>query len=175
MALELFRELQAEHGLGPHHAVLLRTAAILHDIGAFVSNSGHHKHSLYLILNSELFGLTHRDNTVVALVARYHRRSEPKPTHPEYMALDRNSRMIVSKLAALLRVADALDRSHLQHIRTVTFSREEQRFIITLTDVEDVTLERVAIKEKGNLFESMFGLQIVLRTTQTVKGSMYDA
>ncbi len=175
LALELFRELQAEHGLGPHHAVLLRTAAILHDIGAFVSNTGHHKHSMYLILNSELFGLTHRDNTMVALVARYHRRSEPKPTHPEYMALDRNSRMIVSKLAALLRVADALDRSHLQHARTVSFSREEQRFIITLTDVEDVTLERVAIKEKGNLFENMFGLQIALRTTQTVKGSMYDA
>ena len=83
--------------------------------------------------------------------------------------------MIVSKLAAVLRVADALDRSHLQHARAITFSREEQRFIITLADVEDVTLERVAIKEKGNLFESMFGLQIVLRTAQTVKGSMYDA
>lgn len=175
IASQLFRELQAEHGLDAHHALLLRTAALLHDIGNFVSNVAHHKHAMYLILNSELFGLTRRDNTIVALTARYHRRAVPRPTHPEYMALDRNSRMIVSKLAALLRVADALDRSHLQHARAVSFSREAERFVITLADVEDVTLERVAMREKGDLFENLFGLQIVLRTTQTVKGSLYDA
>ncbi len=175
LSLQLFRELQAEHGLDAHHAVLLRTAAILHDIGAFVGNSSHHKHSMYLILNSELFGLTHGDNMTVALAARYHRRSVPRPVHPEYMALDRNSRMVVSKIAALLRVADALDRSHLQHARAIGFAREGQQFVITLADVEDVTLERVAIKEKGSLFESIFGLQIVLRTAQTVRGSTYDA
>jgi exopolyphosphatase/guanosine-5'-triphosphate,3'-diphosphate pyrophosphatase len=174
-SMKLFRELQREHGLDSHQAMLLRTAAILHDVGAFVSNTSHHKHSMYLILNSELFGLTQGDNTIVALVARYHRRSVPRLTHPEFLALDREHRMIVTKLAALLRVADALDRNHMQYTRSVSFAREEQRFIITLADVEDVTLERVALKEKGSLFESIFGLQIVLRTSQTVKGSMYDA
>lgn len=174
LSLQLFRELQAEHGLDAHHAVLLRTAALLHDIGAFVSNTGHHKHSLYLILNSELFGLTRQDNAVVALTARYHRRSLPRQTHPEYLALDRGSRMVVTKMAALLRVADALDRSHLQHARTITFTREGPQFVITLADVEDATLERIAIREKGTLFENIFGMPIVVRTAQTVKGSMYD-
>ena len=170
----LFRALQTDHGLEPHHEALLRTAAILHDIGAFVSNNSHHKHSMYLILNSEIFGLTHKDNAIVALLARYHRRSVPRMTHPEYAALDRESRLVVAKLAAVLRVADALDRSHLQRIRDVTFSREERRFVITVPDVEDVTLECIAVKEKGTLFEGIFGLQVILRTAQTLKGSLYD-
>ncbi|MEI6147763.1 MAG: HD domain-containing protein [bacterium] len=174
LSLKLFRALRSEHGLGPHAEILLRTAAILHDIGAFVSNNSHHKHSMYLILNSELFGLTRKDNTMVALLARYHRRSVPRLTHPEYAALDRDSRVAVAKLAAILRVADAMDRSHLQHIRDIECSREDRRFVVTVPDVEDVTLERLAIKEKGSLFESIFGLQVILRTAQNLKGSSYD-
>jgi len=174
IALQLFRALQSEHGLDARHETLLRTAAILHDIGAFVSNTAHHKHSMYLILNSELFGLTRHDNAIVALVARYHRRSVPRPLHPEYAALDRDSRIATSKLAALLRVADALDRSHIQHSRDLAFSREDNRFVITLANVEDVTMERLALKEKASLFESIFGMQIVLRTASTMKGPAFD-
>jgi exopolyphosphatase/guanosine-5'-triphosphate,3'-diphosphate pyrophosphatase len=174
LSVTLFRVLQADHSLGPHGEILLRATAILHDIGSFVSYSAHHKHSMYLILNSELFGLTRRDNTLVALIARYHRRSVPRMTHPEYAALDRDSRLVVAKLAAILRVADALDRSHLQSVRNISCSREDQRFVITVPDVEDVTLERLALKEKALLFESIFGLQVVIRTTQTLKGSLFD-
>lgn len=174
ISLKLFRALQPEHGLGAHHEALLRTAAILHDIGTFVSNTSHHKHSMYLILNSELFGLTQRDNTIVALVARYHRRSVPRPTHPEYATLDRESRITTSKLASILRIADALDRSHIQHTHDITFSREDKRFVITIANVEDVTLERLALREKGSLFESIFGMQVVLRTASTVKGPAFD-
>lgn len=174
IALKLFRALQSEHGLDSHHEALLRTAAILHDIGAFVSNTSHHKHSMYLILNSELFGFTRHDNTIVALVARYHRRSVPRPTHPEYAALDRDSRIATSKLAAILRVADALDRSHIQHTRDLAFSREDKRFVITVANVEDVTVERLALKEKASLFESVFGMQVVLRTAATMKGPAFD-
>jgi exopolyphosphatase/guanosine-5'-triphosphate,3'-diphosphate pyrophosphatase len=174
LSLTLFRALRSDHGLGPQAEILLRTAAILHDIGAFVSNNSHHKHSMYLILNSELFGLTRKDNTMVALIARYHRRSIPRLSHPEYAALDRDSRIVVAKLSAILRVADSMDRSHLQHIRNITCSREERRFVITVPDVEDVTLERLAVKEKGTLFESIFGLQVILRTSQTSKGSSFN-
>jgi exopolyphosphatase/guanosine-5'-triphosphate,3'-diphosphate pyrophosphatase len=170
LASLIFHALASAHGLGPRHEVLLRTAAILHDIGAFVSNSSHHKHSMYLILNSELFGLARQDNTIVALLARYHRRSVPRMTHAEYAALDRDSRLVVAKLAAILRVADALDRSHLQQIRNVAFTREERRFIVTAPDIEDVTLERLALKEKATLFEAIFGLQVVLRTAQPFNG-----
>jgi len=170
LSLRLFDELQADHGLGPHPKALLRTAAILHDIGAFVSNSAHHKHSMYLVLNSEIFGLTKHDNLIVALLARYHRRAEPRPTHPEYAALDRDSRLVVAKLAAILRVADALDRGHLQRVQNLQFSREGARFAIVVDDVEDVTLERLAMKDKSSLFEDVFGMTVVLRAGQGSKG-----
>jgi exopolyphosphatase/pppGpp-phosphohydrolase len=68
--------------------LILYVAAVLHEIGLFVSTSSHHKHSMYLVLNSELFGLTKKDVRLVALVARYHRKSLPKPGHPEFAALD---------------------------------------------------------------------------------------
>jgi exopolyphosphatase/guanosine-5'-triphosphate,3'-diphosphate pyrophosphatase len=174
LSLRLFRELQAEHHLGVYHEMLLRTAGILHDIGAFVSNASHHKHSMYLIQNSELFGLTRRDTLFVALIARYHRRSPPRATHIEYMALDRDGRTAVAKLAALLRVADALDRSHLQYVRTLSFARADHQFVITVNDVDDVTLERTALREKGDLFASVYGLQVVLRTAQTLQGSVFN-
>lgn len=174
LSLQLFRELQKDHGLDSHHEGLLCAAAILHDIGAFISNNSHHKHSMYLILNSEIFGLTSQDNTLTALVARYHRRALPGRNHPEYQALPRDSRLVVSKLAAILRIADALDRSHLRQLHKVSFSREGDQFIITAHDVDDVTLERLALGEKGDLFESIFGLQPVLRTMQTTKGMGFD-
>lgn len=174
LSLQLFRELRKDHGLDAHHEGLLCAAAILHDIGAFISNNSHHKHSMYLILNSEIFGLTSQDNTLTALVARYHRRALPGRSHPEYQALSRDSRLVVGKLAAILRIADALDRSHLRQLNKVSFSREGDQFIITAHNVEDVTLERLALREKGDLFESIFGLQPVLRTTQVAKGMGFD-
>ena len=175
LSLELFRALQNEHGMSPHDANLLRTTALLHDIGAYVSNASHHKHSMYLILNSDIFGLARSDVLKVALVARYHRRSPPRTSHPEYAALDLDTRVAVAKLAAILRVADALDRSHLQQVRTLTFSRRERQFIITVADVEDLTLERAALREKTGLFESVYGLQVVLRAAPGLKGSIFDA
>ena len=98
----------------------------------------------------------------------------PRSVHPEYLALDRDSRIVVSKLAAILRVADALDRSHLQHVRALSFSREDGHFVITAADVDDVTLERVALKEKASLFEGVFGMPVILRTAQSLKGSLLN-
>lgn len=174
ISLQIFRFLQQDHGLDAHQEGLLCTAALLHDVGAFISNNSHHKHSMYLILNSEVFGLTSADNTLIALVARYHRRAMPSRTHPEYQALSRDSRLVVSKLAAILRIADALDRSHRKQLHGLSFTKEGDQFVITAHDVEDVTLERLALKEKGDLFESIFGLQPVLRSAQTMKGMEFN-
>ena len=168
LSTRLFAELQPEHRMERRHLILLQAAALLHEIGGFVSNRSHHKHSQYLIANSDLFGLTREDIAVIALVARYHRRAVPNPAaHPEYAALDRDSRIAVSKMAALLRVADALDRNHVQHARDFTCTREPGRFIINVAHVEDLTLERLAMREKGNLFEEMYGLTVVLREART--------
>lgn len=163
LAIALFDALRSEHRLTERHRVLLEAAALLHEIGGYVSSRSHHKHSMYLIMNSDLFGLTHEDLTLVAVTARYHRRAIPKPTHEEYMVLSRDDRIAVAKMAALLRLADALDRHHAQRVRDVTIEREEDRLIIIVPGVEDLTVERLAVKEKGDLFEQVFGRTVELR------------
>ena len=120
--MKLFRELQSEHGLDARFELLLRIAGILHEVGSFISDRSHHKHSMYIILNSDLFGLSRKDIALIALVARYHRRASPRAYHLEYNSLDRESRLVVSKLAAILRLADALDCKHTQQVRQLTIA-----------------------------------------------------
>jgi exopolyphosphatase/guanosine-5'-triphosphate,3'-diphosphate pyrophosphatase len=165
LAVRLFRELAPDHNLESRHEILLRVAAILHDIGAFVSSRSHHKHSAYLIASSELFGLTTRDTGLIALVARYHRRSPPAPAHPEFARLDRAERALVLQLSAILRVADALDRSHSQRIRIAGFLRTGDELSLGVEDVGDLSLERVALETKGGLFETVYGMRVTLRPT----------
>ncbi len=167
---ELFEALRSEHQLGPREAFLLETAAWLHEVGLMISNRSHHKHSFYLIQNSELFGLTPDDLLIVALVARYHRRSPPNPAHPFYGALSRERRLLVQKLAAILRVADALDRSHTQRVRDLQIRRERDRLVIQVGGVEDLTIERLALREKGGLFTEMYGLAPFLVKGSPVRG-----
>lgn len=166
----LFEALQDTHELEPRYELLLRVAALLHEIGSYVGNQSHHKHSLYLIMHSDLFGLSRKDTLLVALVARYHRRAMPKPTHPEYMSLPQSERIIVSKLAALLRVADALDQNHMQQIRELRFLREQGRLVIVVHGVADLTLERLALRQKSVMFEEIFGMKVELRRDAPRKG-----
>ncbi|MBN2582512.1 MAG: Ppx/GppA family phosphatase [Planctomycetes bacterium] len=161
-AVRLFDELAAEHGLSRRHRLLLQTAAMLHEAGSFISNRSHHKHSYYVIANSEVFGLTRNELEIVAQVARYHRQAMPKPTHLPYMALPRETRMVISKLAALLRVADALDQSHQQRVREVRCHRSDEELSLQVVASGDLTLEAKSLQAKGDLFEEMYGLKVHL-------------
>jgi exopolyphosphatase/guanosine-5'-triphosphate,3'-diphosphate pyrophosphatase len=163
LSVLLFRAIQRQFHLDPRHELLLRIAALLHEIGGFISNRSHHKHSMYLIQNSGLFGLSREDVAIIALIARYHRRALPALSHPEYAALDRDSRITVLKNAAILRVADALDRNHLQQATNPAIALSKNELVITIDGAEDLTLERLALKEKGPLFEDVYGLKIILR------------
>ncbi len=162
VAVRLFDYLQAEHGLLPRHRVLLRVAGLLHEIGGFVSTRAHHKHSEYLIANSEIFGLNRQEITFVSQIARYHRRSVPRPSHVAYMALPREARVVVNKLAALLRVADALVRGHSRITPDVRFERHGDELIVFLGGAADVLLEERTIESKGDLFEDIYGMKIRL-------------
>lgn len=170
ICVRMFRELKEEHLLAPRYELILHVAALLHEIGLFISTRSHHKHSMYLIQNSEVFGLSSHDVQLCALIARYHRRAAPQPYHEGFTTLDRDDRLVVSKLSAILRVADALDRNHMQQVRDVTFSREGGQFVITVLDVEDLTLERLALKEKGNVFEEVYGMKVVFRAASPTEG-----
>jgi len=162
LAVRLFDDLQADHGLGARHRLLLRVAGLLHEIGGFVSNRSHHKHSEYLIANSEIFGLKRGEIALVAEIARYHRRSVPRPTHPAYMALTREARVVVAKLAALLRVADALARGTVPKIGQWRIERQGDDLVVGLPGGADLLLKQRAIAAKGDLFEDIFGMKVRL-------------
>lgn len=164
LARKLFRSLQSEHRMDARCETLLITAALLHETGLFVGLSGYHKHSYYLIMNSELFGLNAVDHQLVAMIARYHRRAAPKPTHESFARLDRDSRVIVSRLAGILRVAVALDHTGSQRVRDIECTIEKNRLVVTVTNLAgDLSLERMELRQKANLLEDTFGLGVMLR------------
>lgn len=167
----IFRVLQPLHQLNPRDEILLTVAAILHDIGSFISNRSHHKHSQYLIENSDIFGLNRHDLSLVAFIARYHRRSHPASTHRAYIRLSRPDRLLINKLAAILRVADALDRSHAQRIRKPALKLHPNRLQIGVDDPRKCSVEEAALHEKSKLFEQVYGRQAVLVKTRVYKSS----
>ncbi|MFN0195206.1 MAG: exopolyphosphatase [Planctomycetaceae bacterium] len=163
LSVKLFDALRDDHQLDLQYRRLLYVAALLHEIGLFISSRSYHKHSMYLIRNSEIFGLSKHHILLVGLVARYHRGASPKSTHEGYLSLDRDSRVAIAKMAAMLRVADALDRSYSQRVGDLVCLREDSRLVISIPRVEDLALEQLALKQKGALFEETFGATVLLR------------
>ena len=160
MALALFDQLKGRHGMGAEERRVLQAAAMLHDVGSFVSYKGHHKHSLYLLSNSNLPGFSPREIQLVANVARYHRRSTPKPQHEPFAALDGADQNRVIQLASLLRLADALDREHRQTVREVRAKAADGTLKLRLSGRGDMLLEAWALKRKSDLFQRFFRLDV---------------
>ena len=162
LALRLFDQLKNEHGLDDHSRLLLEIAAILHDVGTYIKTSGHHKHGQYLVANSEIFGLHGDDISIVSKIVRYHRKTMPLSSHSGYMSLSREERVKVLKLAALIRVADALDRGHMQRIRDISVERAPGELHLVLDYKGDISVERYGLGIKGDMFEEVFGMEVVL-------------
>jgi len=162
LALALFDALKGEHGMDRRARLMLEVAGILHDIGMFIRNSGHHKHSQYIVANSEIFGLHRDDLDIVSNVVRYHRKAPPNSTHIAFIALQREERMLVLKLSSLLRVADALDRGHSQRIDSIEVERRSDTLVIRTSGRHDLSLERMGLKEKADMFQDVFGYKVVL-------------
>ncbi len=162
LAASLYDQLAALHALPARDRRILVAAALLHDIGQFVSYRAHHKHAYYLISHSELPGFSPEQIGLVSLVARYHRKAEPKEEHEGYAELNGDDRERVVKLAALLRVADALDREHVQRVREVKASIANGELRLRIIAAGDQLLERWAIDKKGKLLERTFGVTMRL-------------
>ncbi len=162
LALALFDQLSLDHGMGERARLLLEVASLLHDIGTFIKPSGHHKHGMYLVENAEIFGLDPREIKIVANLVRYHRKTSPNPTHINYTVLPREDRLMVLKLASLLRVADALDRSHSQKIRNLKVQRKEDEVRLHTQWEVDPISERFSLSTKGRMFEEIYGLKLTL-------------
>lgn len=160
VALALFDQLAELHGLGGAERRVLLAAALLHEVGQYVSFKGHHKHSLYLLHHSELAGFSPRQMQLVANVARYHRKTEPSLAHWSYASLSARERGIVDRLAALLRIADSLDREHLQRLRRVEARLSGKDLVLHLQGDGDLMLECWALQAKAGLFARVFGLRV---------------
>jgi len=162
LACQMFDQLHVLHGLSDRYRGLLHIAALLHQIGAYVSTRASHKHSMYLVNNSEFFGVSTEDRRLVALLTRYHRRAAPSSRHEGYSSLTRDKRVAVSKLASLLRLAIALNVSRSQRIKKVTCRILANELRLVLDEVSDMTLERMEIRESSKLFENIFGKPVTL-------------
>lgn len=158
----LFDQLQDLHGLPERSGKILQLAALLHDIGFFINSKSRHKHSLYLIRNSEFFGIDSNALELISLVARYHRGANPQPSHDGYSRMNRQQRVTVAKLAAILRIAKALDVSLGQRILDIECKIEGSRLEIKAADIADVSMERLELTSAAQLFEDIFGQRVVL-------------
>ncbi|MEW6237903.1 MAG: HD domain-containing protein [Candidatus Omnitrophota bacterium] len=162
LAVQLFDKLSLYHGYGEEERFYLECGAYLHDIGLAVGDKKHHKHSLRLILDGKLPSFNQRDKRIIANIARYHRRSSPKPNHHEFLLLSPTDREIVNKMAGILRVADALDRSRRLEIDELTCIVQNgvcQIYIDTPLSIEG---EIKALDKKKDLFNKVFGLDVRL-------------
>ena len=162
-SLALFDQLQELHGLEGSDRKILQAAAWLHDIGAHISLKRHHKHSMYLIAQSELPGFSDAEVALTASVARYHRKSEPGPSHPEFTGLKASDQRRVLALAAILRLADALDREHLERVRAVSVEVKGGDVVLRLEGKGDLLLEKWALKRKAPMFERVYGRKVRVR------------
>ncbi len=170
LSLSMFDQLQALHGLGEADRRILLAAAVLHDIGQFISYRQHHKHSLYLIYNSDVSNVSLHERGLVALVARYHRRAEPKDEHFLYGTLTEDDRARVRSLASILRIADALDREHLQRVETVRTASEEGELVVEVNGNGSLLLEQWALRKKARMFTSVFGTEVRLAVAEPALG-----
>lgn len=165
LALAVFDQTAPLHGLGAPERGLLEAAALLHDVGVFVSTDQHHRHGYYLIRNADLLGFTDDEKEVVANVARYHRKSHPKPRHEGFARLDPRGKVLVRRLAGMLRVADALDRGHADGVKGLACRLRKGEVAVALKARRGARLEaeRWAFEDRKGLFEEAFGVRLRLR------------
>jgi exopolyphosphatase/guanosine-5'-triphosphate,3'-diphosphate pyrophosphatase len=185
LAVQLFDRTEHLHGLGPDSRELLDTAAVVHNVGLFISHSGHHKHSYYIIRNSEqLTGFSDHETELIALVARYHRKSLPSDKHAELAGLSKADKRLVRTLAGMLRIAIGLDRRHSRQVTSVAVRAEPaagnepdgaggakgagDRLVIepVVPSGADVSLEVFSAGERARLLAQALRIPIVVRDRQ---------
>ena len=164
LALDLFERTKKFHRLGDENRLLLEAAAHLHDIGQFVSYASHHKHSYYLIRAAQLIGLKPEQVEMIANIARYHRKAMPKMTHENYRLLPPRERLVVCKLGAILRVADAMDHDHSSKVQDFRIQYKRPHFAVKLIGQGDMLLEKWALLKKCDLFEKTFKVKFAVKS-----------
>lgn len=163
LATTIFRLTRELHELPQEYEELLEYAALLHDIGYFFGYDAHHKHAYRMIMAADIAGLDEREKAIVANVARYHRSARPKLKHEGFAALPEEDREIVTRLSAILRLADGLDRTHTNAVEDLECEIIGDHVIFVLHPPYDNEIERWAGLKKSRFFQDVFGVTIELR------------
>jgi exopolyphosphatase/guanosine-5'-triphosphate,3'-diphosphate pyrophosphatase len=163
VALNIFDSMTKAHGLGKRERFLLKIAGILHDIGKFVSLRRHYFYSYRLIVSSDIFGFSDEEKHIMANVAYYHSKGTPSDADNNFQVLPEQHKTIVSKLVAMMRLADAIDRSHRQKITECTVNLKGDELIISYISLEDTSLEEWTFDDKADFFEEVFGIRALLK------------
>jgi exopolyphosphatase/guanosine-5'-triphosphate,3'-diphosphate pyrophosphatase len=166
LALSVFDQTRSVHGLTDREREWLDFAALLHDIGTHISYPRHHKHSYYLIKNGDLRGFEPQESEIIASIARYHRKSTPRKTHPGFSALSPKKRNAVRTLSAILRFAETLDRTHAQLVTSVELHDRGQEYLVKLRTSGDAELELWAAQRQIEPLERALGKPIRLSTSK---------
>lgn len=162
IAMKLYEAMKIEFNLSDQEKLYLEIASILHDIGIFIRLDHHNLHSSYIIKNSELFGLSKQEITLISEIARYHRGKAMPQDEDSFLMLPRSERMTILKLTSILRIADALDRSHSQKLEDLSFRFEGDTLYINTKSSKNTMIEKLALSEKASIFEKVFGFRIIL-------------
>ncbi len=149
-------------GMNRRERMLLELAAMVHDIGMYIRAAEHNLHGQYIIANSEIFGLRREELDIIGNVIRYHRGPPPSPTDIDYIALQREERILVLKMVAILRVADALDRGHSQQVKIKAVEKKGEILVLNTDTTLDLSLELMGLEEKSGVFQDVFGYKVVI-------------
>lgn len=156
LCLRLFDQLKPLHRLGRRYRELIEYGAMLHDIGSLIGQAKHHKHSMYLILNGELEPFTREEMLIIANIARYHRKAPPRKSHRFYGMLSEKGRLAVRTGAALLRIADGLDRTNCAVVSDLRCRIHRRRVDVILQTSGDAELELWSARSRSALFARVF-------------------
>ena len=160
LAARIFDQTAALHGLGRDRRELLEYAALLHEAGMHISDKGYHKHTYYLVRHATLRGFTEQQLIVVSNVARYHRKAPPRDEHENLGEVNPSERAEIEKLAAILRIAEALDRSHRQAVRDVAVHPGGTRVQFLVRARSDASAEIAAASKRSRYFGELFARKV---------------
>ncbi len=162
LARQLFDQSRSLHNLGDEERLLLEVGALLHDVGHFINTIDHDKHGYYILKANRLIGLNDHQQDLVANLVRYHRKSVPAAEEPSFKALPPKDRIVVSRLSALLRLADGMDVSHANHVTSASLSEKKKGWQLSLRGRGDLMLEKWALDKRRGSFEEVFGVPLLV-------------
>ncbi|MDO4649319.1 MAG: HD domain-containing protein [Eubacteriales bacterium] len=164
VALSLFDNMKKVHGLGPRERLLLQIAVQLHDCGKYISMGKVSECSYQIIMETEIIGLSTQERNIIANVVRYNSSDfKYNSGYENDMVIDREKYLLIAKLTAILRIANALDRSHYQKVQGMKIAMKDRQLMITVNSSQDLSLELGLLKDKVDFFEEVFGIKLILK------------